>query len=142
MADYPTDASCLFCKIIAGEIPCYKIYEDDHVLGFLDINPIAPGHALVIPKPHAVTLDRLDEAASAACGRVLPQLSAAVLRAVNAEAFNILQNNGAAAHQAVGHVHFHIIPKTADAGLGIQWPSGRLEADDAARLHEAICQAM
>ncbi|MEP6862052.1 MAG: HIT family protein [Deltaproteobacteria bacterium] len=127
----------IFAKILRGEIPCHKIYEDDHVLSFLDIMPIARGHTLVIPKQEAATLDRLSDEASAAIGRVLPRISRAVLAATGAKAFNVLQNNGELAHQAVFHVHFHIIPKYDDAsGLGIGWPTGKLQ--DGAALAQAI----
>ena len=112
----------IFSKIIRGEIPCYKVYEDDQVLAFLDISPLSAGHTLVIPKEPAATVDALSDEASAAIGRVLPRISRAVLAATGAKSFNILQNNGAPAHQAVFHVHFHIIPKYDDGtGLGIGW---------------------
>jgi histidine triad (HIT) family protein len=127
----------IFAKILRGEIPCHKIYEDDHVLSFLDIMPIARGHTLVIPKHEVATLDRLSDEASAAIGRVLPRISRAVLAATGAKAFNVLQNNGELAHQAVHHVHFHIIPKYDDAsGLGIGWPAGKLQ--DGGALAQAI----
>ncbi len=129
----------IFTRIIAGEIPCHRVYEDDKVLAFLDIGPLSPGHTLVIPKEPAETLDRLSDDSAAALGRVLPRLSRAVLRATGAQDFNVLQNNGAAAHQAVGHVHFHIIPKFSDgAGLGIDWPAGSLSPEDGERLAQAI----
>ena len=129
----------IFTRILAGEIPCHRVYEDDKVLAFLDIGPLSPGHTLVIPKEPAETLDRLSDDAAAALGRVLPRLSRAVLRATGAQDFNVLQNNGAAAHQAVGHVHFHIIPKFSDgAGLGIDWPAGSLSPEDGERLAQAI----
>lgn len=127
----------IFAKIIAGEIPSHKIYEDEHVLAFLDIMPLSRGHTLVIPKEPAATLDQLSDDAAAAIGRVLPRISRAVLQATGATAFNVLQNNGALAHQAVFHVHFHIIPKLDDKdGLGIGWPAGTL--DDGAALAAAI----
>ena len=112
----------IFQKIIKGEIPCHKVYEDDHVLAFLDINPLSKGHTLVIPKEPAETLDQLSDESSAAIGRVLPRLCRAVLKATGVRNYNILQNNGASAHQAVFHVHFHIIPKEeTGAGLGVGW---------------------
>ncbi|MCW5801487.1 MAG: HIT family protein [Deltaproteobacteria bacterium] len=127
----------IFSKILRGEIPCHKVYEDDQVLAFLDINPISRGHTLVIPKESAATLDQLSDEASAAIGRVLPRLARAVLAVTGAPAYNVLQNNGASAHQAVFHVHFHIIPKHADgSGLGIGWPSGKL--DDGSALAAQI----
>lgn len=129
----------IFTRIIAGQIPCHRVYEDDKVLAFLDIGPLSPGHTLVIPKEPAATLDQLSDDSAAALGRVLPRLSRAVLRATGAQDFNVLQNNGAAAHQAVGHVHFHIIPKFSDgAGLGIDWSAGSLSPEAGDRLAQAI----
>lgn len=129
----------IFSKIIAGEIPCHRVYEDDKVLAFLDINPLSRGHTLVIPKELVVTIDQLSDESAAAIGRVLPRLSRAVLRATGATAFNILQNNGVEAHQAVMHVHFHIIPKYGDgAGLGIGWPARQLGADEGKQLAATI----
>jgi histidine triad (HIT) family protein len=131
----------VFDKILRGEIPCHRIYEDDRVLAFLDIYPIARGHTLVIPKQPAATLDALSDDDAAAIGRVLPRIARAVLAATGATAFNILQNNGAAAHQAIFHVHFHIIPKHADgSGLGIGWPAGKL--DGGAELARAIASKL
>lgn len=107
------------------------------VLAFLDVNPLSRGHVLVIPKEPAETLDQLSDDASAAIGRVLPRLSRAVLAATGASAFNVLQNNKPLAHQAVFHVHFHIIPKFDDgAGLSIEWNSHKL--DGGAELAKAI----
>jgi histidine triad (HIT) family protein len=120
----PFMADTIFQKILIGEIPCHKVYEDEHVLAFLDINPLSKGHTLVIPKEPAETLDQLSDESAAAIGRVLPRLCRAVLKATGARHYNILQNNGAPAHQAVFHVHFHIIPKEeSGAGLGIGWKS-------------------
>lgn len=133
----------IFGKIIRGEIPCHKVYEDDHVLSFLDIFPLSRGHTLVVPKEAAETLDRLSDDAAAAVGRILPRICRAVMKATGCTAYNILQNNGAAAHQAVFHVHFHIIPKPGgDAGLGIRWPAGKLDATEAAVLARSIAGAM
>ena len=127
----------IFSRILRGEIPCHRVYEDDHVLAFLDINPISRGHTLVIPREPAETLDQLSDEASAAIGRVLPRISRAVLAATGASAFNVLQNNKPLAHQAVFHVHFHIIPKYDDgAGLGIDWNATKL--DGGAELAKAI----
>ena len=138
-------ADNIFSRIIRGEIPCHKVYEDDRTFSFLDIGPISRGHTLVIPKEAAVTLDQLSEESAAALGRVLPRISRAVLKATGATAYNVLQNNGALAHQAVMHVHFHIIPRdeSADAaGLGILWKPGPLDPaagkDLASRIAAAI----
>jgi histidine triad (HIT) family protein len=134
-------ADTIFTKILHGEIPCHRVYEDDHLLAFLDIAPLSVGHTLVVPKEAAVTLDRLSDASAAAIGRVLPRLCRAVLRVTGATAYNVLQNNGPAAHQAVMHVHFHIIPKYADgSGLGISWQPGSLDQQRAKEMAAAIAR--
>jgi histidine triad (HIT) family protein len=133
----------IFSKILRGEIPCARVYEDDHVLAFLDIGPLSTGHTLVIPKEAAATLDQLSDESSAAIGRVLPRLCRAVMRATGVQAYNVLQNNGTLAHQAVHHVHFHIIPRPNDEeGLGIEWRAGRLDAESAARHAASIAAAI
>jgi histidine triad (HIT) family protein len=132
----------IFSRIIRGEIPCHRVYEDEKVLAFLDVGPLSRGHTLVIPKEAAATLDQLSDESAAALGRVLPRLCRAVLKATGTTSYNVLQNNGAAAHQAVFHVHFHIIPKTSGAGLGIGWPAGRLDPAEGAALAQAIAQAL
>jgi histidine triad (HIT) family protein len=124
----------IFSRIIAGEIPCHRVYEDEHVLAFLDIGPLSEGHLLVIPKEAKAQIDELSDESAAAIGRVLPRLARSVMKATGATAYNILQNNGAAAHQAVMHVHFHIIPKLGSAGLGIGWNAGKLDAAAAGEL--------
>ena len=136
-------AETIFSKILRGEIPCHRVHEDELVLAFLDINPVSPGHTLVIPKEEVATVDQLSDEACAAIGRVLPRISRAVLKATGATEFNILQNNGARAHQAVFHVHFHIIPKPdADLGLGVGWPAGKLDGDAGATRAAAIRDAI
>jgi histidine triad (HIT) family protein len=124
----------IFSKIIAGDIPCHRVYEDAHVIAFLDISPVSRGHLLVVPKEVKAQLHELSDESAAAIGRVLPRLARAVLAATGATAYNILQNNGALAHQAVMHVHFHIIPRIGSAGLGVGWNSGTLSASDASEL--------
>ncbi len=131
----------IFSKIIRGEIPCHRVYEDDAVLAFLDVNPLSKGHTLVIPKEAAATLDKLSEESAAALGRVLPKIARAVMAATGATSFNVLQNNGADAHQAVFHVHFHIIPKVDGRGLGIGWGPMKAEPADLKALREKIAFA-
>jgi len=129
----------VFTRIIRGEIPSHRVWEDEKVFAFLDIAPLSPGHVLVVPKEPAPTLDLLSEESAAAVGRVLPRIARAVMAATGTRDYNVLQNNGVAAHQAVPHVHFHVIPKPDDArGLGVGWPSGRLEAEDGRRLAAAV----
>ncbi len=128
----------VFDKIIDGEIPCHRVYEDDHVLAFLDIGPLSDGHTLVIPKERVTRLHELSDDASAALGRVLPRLCRAVMKATGATSYNVLQNNGPAAHQAVFHVHFHIIPKLHGSGLEIGWFTKKLDDGRAAELVESM----
>jgi histidine triad (HIT) family protein len=133
----------IFSKILRGDIPCHKVYEDDMVLAFLDVNPISRGHTVVIPKEPAATLDLLSDESAAALGRALPRICRGVKAATGCEAFNILQNNGALAHQAVLHVHFHVIAKPdSEQGLGIKWPVQRLEQTEAPALARAIRDAI
>ncbi|KAB2893678.1 MAG: HIT family protein [Kofleriaceae bacterium] len=135
-------AETIFSRILRGELPCHKVYEDDKVLAFLDIMPLSRGHLLVIPKEPAETVDQLSDESAAAIGRVLPRLARAVMKVSGATAYNILQNNGAPAHQAVFHVHFHIIPKLGADGLGIGWKSGRLDGADGAALAGEMAAAL
>jgi histidine triad (HIT) family protein len=130
----------IFGRIIAGSIPCHKVYEDARVLAILDIAPLSRGHTLVIPKEPAATLDQLSDESAAALGKVLPRICRAVIAVTGVRQYNVLENNGSQAHQAVPHVHFHIIPKPeGGAGLGIGWPAGALDAD-AAGLAAALAQ--
>jgi histidine triad (HIT) family protein len=134
-------AETIFGRILRNEIPCHRVYEDDLVLAFLDINPVARGHTRVIPREPAETLDKLSAESSAAVGKVLPRVARAVLAATGAREFNVLQNNGAGAHQAVHHVHFHIIPRYDDGtGLGIGWRTSSLHGGE--QLAKAIADKL
>jgi len=132
----------IFDKILSGDIPSYKVYEDEHVLAFLDIGPLSEGHTLLIPKERKAQLHQLSDESAAALGRVLPRLCRAVMRATGATAYNVLQNNGAEAHQVVLHVHFHIIPKIGDDGLGVIWRAKSLSAAAAPGLVERLQRAL
>lgn len=102
---------CVFCAIAAGEIPSFKVYEDELVLAYLDINPFSEGHTLVIPKAHTTgLLDTPEETLAALLARV-KKVAAHLKAALPCDGFHILQNNGAAAGQTVGHIHFHIVPR-------------------------------
>ena len=128
---------CIFCAIADGEIPSFKIYEDDVVVAYLDINPVSEGHTLVIPKAHTEgLLDTPDETLAAVVARV-KKIAAHLKAALPCEGFNIAQNNGEVAGQTVKHVHFHIVPRyKGDDPLvfkGSKGDMGRL-AELAARL--------
>ncbi|KAK2024804.1 HIT domain-containing protein [Colletotrichum zoysiae] len=132
-------ASCIFCKIIKGEIPCFKLFESDKTLAFLDINPLSRGHALVIPKYHGAKLSDIPDEH---LGEILPVVKKLVA-ATGATDYNILQNNGRIAHQVVDHVHFHMIPKPNETeGLGISWPQQQTDMDKLKALFEDIKSKM
>ena len=131
-------ADCIFCKIIAGQIPCTKVYEDAACLVFMDINPISPGHTLVVPKKHYEAITEMPAEEAAALYKPIPALAAAVKAALKAEALNVLQNNGRAAGQAVDHLHVHLIPRWAGDGLGFRWPAKQADFAVLAKQAEAI----
>ena len=108
---------CIFCKIIKGEIPCAKVFENEYVIAFLDIAPLSEGHTLIIPKEHYATMAEMPEALAAELGKVLPRISTAVCKSTGTSACNIFQNNGRAAGQEVDHLHFHIVPRIEGDGI-------------------------
>ncbi len=110
---------CLFCKIVNGDIPCTKVYENDKVLSFMDINPMSNGHLLVIPKNHGITIDELPESDFLAVMAATKKIAEAVKKALNPDGMNILQLNGKAANQVVPHLHVHIVPRWSDDGLTV-----------------------
>ncbi|MBP7052749.1 MAG: HIT family protein [Phycisphaerae bacterium] len=114
---------CVFCKMVAGEIPVTKVYEDEAVLAFLDIGPISDGHTLVIPKQHCTMLHECEAGILSAVAARLGKIAGAVAAAMGAEGYNVLVNNGSAAGQVVNHLHFHIIPRKAGDRVLTGWPS-------------------
>lgn len=129
---------CIFCKITRGEIPSIKIDENDVAFAFMDINPIAPGHCLVIPKHHAENVFVTPPHASAAALEMVSRVAAAVNRAIAPEGINILQANGPGAKQSVFHIHFHIIPRRADDGLTMNWEVTPGDMDEIQAVAEKI----
>ncbi|GMU82361.1 MAG: hypothetical histidine triad protein [Planctomycetota bacterium] len=120
----------IFTRIIRGEIPCQRVFESPTVFAFLDINPLAPGHTLVVPKRQVERLEQLPENEAADIARVLGRIARAILAVTGAPDYNVLQNNGSSAGQVVPHVHFHIIPRREHDGLGFRWnpkPAGAEE---------------
>ncbi|KAL4080596.1 HIT-like domain-containing protein [Scleroderma citrinum] len=130
-------ASCIFCKIIKGDIPSFKLIETELSYSFLDIGPLSKGHALIIPKDHTEKMHELSDEYLADAMPIAKRIAAAQ----GLENYNILQNNGRIAHQEVLHVHFHVIPKPSasdDAGLVIGWPASTPAKDDLKALQEEI----
>ena len=125
--------------IIDGEIPCHKIYEDDHVIALLDIAPLSIGHTLVIPKEAKEQMHDMSEKAAAALGKVLPRICFAIKRATECKGYNIIQNNGKIANQIVKHAHFHIIPKYEEGqDFELNWNATELDHEKAVVLAKKI----
>ena len=129
---------CIFCRIIAGQVPCIKVYENDHVLAFLDIGPISEGHVLLIPKQHICSVDQADYEIMVEIAKVLPMLAGSIKSAMCADGYNVLCNNGASAGQVVSHLHIHIIPRNENDGVFNRWPSFQYPADKAEAIAEKI----
>jgi histidine triad (HIT) family protein len=129
---------CIFCRIAAGSIPSTKIYEDEVVLAFLDIAPVSDGHVLVVPKQHFEYIhDCPADLLGSVCSRI-GKIAGAVQRAVDADGYNVLCNNGRAAGQVVGHLHFHIIPRKSGDGVFDKWPSFQYPPAKAERIARLI----
>ena len=131
-------SECIFCKIVAGTIPCARVYEDDAVLAFLDIGPLNPGHTLVVPKEHFATLPELPDALASATAAVVPRICRAVQAATSAEGLNVVVNVGRVAGQTVDHVHWHVIPRHGGDALRWPWPAGRCEPEEMERLRKEV----
>lgn len=130
---------CVFCKIARGEIPCDKVYEDERVLAFLDIAPLALGHTLVIPKEHHTSVTTVPAADSARLMEVASRLGAALMRATDAGGFNLMLANGAVAGQVVPHVHLHVVPRHVDDGVVM--PTSHVNYPSAERKAEILAKA-
>lgn len=131
---------CVFCAIAAGEIPCFKVYEDELALAYLDINPFSEGHTLVIPKAHTTgLLDTPEETLAALLARV-KKVAAHLKSALGCDGFHILQNNGAAAGQTVGHIHFHIVPRREGDPIEFANRPGDMEHLKALAARIGVCR--
>lgn len=126
-----SDSDCVFCRIVRGDLPAEKVAETPEIVSILDIHPIAPGHALVIPKAHYALLTELPGGLLTETIREAQRVARSVLRATGAEGFNLLNNSHRCAGQAIPHVHFHVIPRRTGDGIRFQWnpteyPDGEL----------------
>ncbi len=126
------DPDCLFCKIVAGELPSQKIAEDERTVSFMDINPATRGHALVIPKAHAANLLEIEPDDLAAVARAAQQLGKRVSERLGADGVNLLNACGSAAWQTVFHFHVHVIPRYADDPLKLPWTPAPGDGDEIA----------
>ena len=132
------DPDCVFCKIVAGEVPSFTLFEDEATLAFMDINPANEGHALVIPKEHVVDLYSMSDEALARTMATAKKVAAAVARTLNPDGLNLVQCNGPAAAQSVMHFHVHVLPRVRDDGLAMNWGLKLGDIDAIGRLAERI----
>jgi histidine triad (HIT) family protein len=119
-----SDPDCIFCKIVAGELPATKIDEDDRTITFMDINPGTRGHALVIPKEHSKDLLEIESADLAATAEAAQRLAKRMSEALGAEGVNLINSCGSAAWQTVFHFHLHVIPRYSDDTVRLPWTPG------------------
>ena len=135
-------SDCVFCKIVAGQIPSTKVHEDEQTLAFMDIGEVNPGHVLVTVKPHVENIYGLDNAVAAAVFQTAARVARAVKKAYEPEGVTLYQANGPAAGQTVYHFHLHLVPRYAQDGMRLTWPTKnppreQLEAN-AAKLRAAM----
>ena len=128
---------CIFCKIIKGDIPSAKVYEDDRVIAFLDIGPANKGHTLVLPKKHSANILEDDLEDLNACMNAVQIVAKAIIKAVNAGGFNLIVNTNKTAGQVIPHTHFHIIPRFDDDGLK-HWPQGKYKEGEMQEIQQLI----
>ncbi len=133
-----TDPNCIFCKIVAGEIPCFKLHEDDRTLAFMDINPASPGHALVIAKAHHADLYAMPEVLLAACAATAKKVASAVHKALAPDGLNLVQANGPGAAQSVPHFHIHVLPRRRGDELLLNWGLEAGDMDEISALADRI----
>ncbi len=118
---HPTDGTCVFCKIVAGQLPCFKLLEDDDTIAFMDINPVNPGHALAVAKGHWPTVDVIPAEVLAAVAKTAQRVAKAVFKELKPNGVNLIQANGAGAGQSVPHLHIHIMPRRAGDAVALNW---------------------
>ena len=142
MTDLNLNEDCIFCKIIRGEIPSFKLYEDDLTYAFMDINPLNDGHALVIPKYHAENIYATPDEWFGPTMSTVRRIASAVNKVVQPEGINLLQANGPGAKQSVFHLHIHVIPRYADDGAGMNWEMKPGDMDAIGKLAKQIIAAI
>ncbi|MGZ3422634.1 MAG: HIT family protein [Polyangiales bacterium] len=134
--------NCIFCKIIKGEIPSTKIYEDDRTYAFMDINPGTRGHSLVIPKTHSTDIHDIAPDDLAAVIQTVKRVAKAAKEALGCAGVNVVQSSGAAAFQSVFHTHFHVIPRTEGDGVRLPWTPKPGDKSEIAAAAQKITQAL
>lgn len=135
-------SNCIFCKIVAGEIPSATVYEDENYKAILDISPAAKGHIIILAKRHCANLFELEDDIAAGAFSVARKLATAMKKELNCDGINLLQNNGEAAGQTVFHFHIHLIPRYHGDKVQMEWPHQEYADGEAAKLAKAIADKM
>jgi histidine triad (HIT) family protein len=138
---HPTDGNCIFCKIVAGQIPSFKLLEDDATIAFMDINPVNPGHALAVAKGHWPTVDVIPADVLSAVAKTAQKVARAIMSELKPIGVNLLQANGEGAGQSVPHLHIHVMPRRAGDGVALNWdykPGDKAEIEAIYRRLKAI----
>lgn len=136
MADH--DPDCIFCKIVAGELPSLRVDEDEHTVSFLDVNPATPGHTVIVPRRHTADLLTIDAADLAACSAASQRVAQRAIDRLGATGVNVLNNCGSAAWQTVFHFHLHVIPRYADDPLRLPWIPAPGDRDAITATHATL----
>lgn len=134
--------SCIFCKIIKGDIPSYTIYEDENVKVIMDIAPSAKGHAILLVKEHVANIFELNAELAGKVFSVVPKVAAAIKEELSCDGMNLLQNNGVEAGQTVFHMHIHFIPRWNHDTINIKWAPLSYEDGEAAELANRIAERL
>src|SRR5579859_3636916 len=132
------DPDCLFCKIVANEIPAQIVAQDEHTVAFMDINPATAGHALVVPRRHAANLLEVDPDDLAATAKAAQGLARRITERLGADGVNLLNSCGSAAWQTVFHLHIHVIPRYSDDPLKLPWTPAPGDPDEIASVAEQL----
>ncbi|MBU1901912.1 HIT family protein [Patescibacteria group bacterium] len=128
---------CIFCKIVAGEIPSYKVYEDEDTLAFLDIMPVNPGHSLVVPKNHYANFEDIPEEELCKIMKTVKKVGKALKDGLGVSGYNVMENNDPVAGQIIPHIHFHVVPRHEDDNFKL-WPQRKYEEGKAEEALEKI----
>lgn len=135
------DCNCIFCKIANGEIPSATVYEDDEFRAILDLGPASKGHALILPKNHFKDICEVDEATAGKLFPLAAKIGAAMKKGLDADGFNVVQNNGSSAGQTVFHLHVHVIPRYEGDPTIVSWDPGKAESDELTKTADMIKSA-
>ncbi len=135
-------ADCVFCRIVKGEIPAQRVYENERILAILDINPISPGHTLVMAREHHETWTDLPPDLAGDLARASQAVARGILKATGAEGFNLLMNNRPCSGQAIPHAHVHVIPRRSKDGVRYEWKTRPYEPGQIEKIADSVRSAL